>query len=87
MATSDGTSLPLLEVASLLPWAGCSSTASLLVAYLVATLCYSLVVYLKTSLCAPLAGDEKSIGGDGAILVTEGTTASLFQPAPAQTEL
>jgi hypothetical protein len=53
MATSDSVSLPLLGVASLVPWAGQCLAASLLVAYDVVMLCCSLVVYLKTSPCPP----------------------------------
>jgi hypothetical protein len=48
MTTSDDVSLPLLGVASLLPWVGRSSAALLLVVYGVAMLCSTSVVYLKT---------------------------------------
>jgi hypothetical protein len=53
MATSDGVSLLLLGVASLLPWVGQSLAASLLVAYGVVMLRISSVVYLKMLLCPP----------------------------------
>jgi hypothetical protein len=56
MATSDGVSLLLLGVASLLPWVGQSLAASLLVAYGVVMLCISSVVYLKMLLCPPKHG-------------------------------
>jgi hypothetical protein len=53
MATSDGVTLLLFGVASLLPWVGQSLAASLLVAYGVVMLRISSVVYLKMFLCPP----------------------------------
>jgi hypothetical protein len=54
--TSDGASLSLLGVASLLPCVGQSMIASYLVAHWVAMLCGSSNVLLKESVCLPCHG-------------------------------
>jgi hypothetical protein len=63
VTTSDGASLSLLGVASLLPRVGQSLAASLLVSYSVATLHNSSAVYLKMKLCSPWRGFHMRCSG------------------------